>query len=57
MPYAWLIQTVPGFGIFLSVLVAVEIEDLGRFEDVSKLHAYAGPRAKERIKRKRKEAL
>jgi transposase len=26
----------------LSVLVAVEIEDSGRFEDVSKLHAYAG---------------
>ena len=42
MPYARLIQTVPGFGIFLAVLVAVEIEDLGRFEDVSKLHAYAG---------------
>jgi transposase len=42
MPYARLIQTVPGFGVFLSVLVAVEIEDLRRFEDVSKLHAYAG---------------
>jgi transposase len=42
MPSARLIQTVPGFGQFLSVLVAVEIEDLGRFEDVSKFHAYAG---------------
>jgi transposase len=42
MPSARLIQTVPGFGQFLSVLVAVEIEDIGRFEDVSKLHAYAG---------------
>ena len=42
MPYARLIQSVPGFGKFLSVLVAVEIEDIERFEDVSKLHAYAG---------------
>jgi len=42
MPYARLIQSVPGFGVFLSVLVAVEIEDLKRFEDVSKLHGYAG---------------
>jgi len=41
-PSARLIQTVPGFGIFLAVLVAVEIEDLRRFEDVSKFHAYAG---------------
>jgi len=42
MPWAKLIQTVPGFGQFLSVLVAVEIGDLGRFEDVGKFHAYAG---------------
>jgi len=41
-PSAQLIQTVPGFGKFFSVLVAVEIEDLGRFEDVRKFHAYAG---------------
>ena len=40
--YARLIQTVPGFGVFLSVLVAVEIEDIRRFEDVGKLHAYTG---------------
>jgi transposase len=42
MPTARLIQTVPGFGVFLAVLVAVEIEDIGRFEDVGKFHAYAG---------------
>ena len=42
MPSARLIQSVPGFGPFLSALVAVEIEDLRRFEDVRKLHAYAG---------------
>jgi transposase len=42
MPSGRLIQSVPGFGIFLAVLVAVEIEDIGRFEDVSKFHAYAG---------------
>jgi hypothetical protein len=42
MPSAQLIQTVPGFGIFLAVLVAVKIEDIGRFEDVSQFHAYAG---------------
>lgn len=42
MPSARLIRTIPGFGQFLSVLVAVEIGDLGRFEGVSKLHAYAG---------------
>jgi transposase len=42
MPSAQLVQTVPGFGKFLSVLVAVEIEDIGRFEGVGKFHAYAG---------------
>jgi len=43
MPSARLIQSVPGFGQFLSVLVAVEaVWPLGRFEDVGKLHAYAG---------------
>ena len=39
MPSAQLIQTVPGFGIFLAVLVAVEIEEIGRFEEVSQFHA------------------
>lgn len=42
IPEAQLIHTVPGFGVFLSVLVAVEIADIGRFEKVEKLHAYAG---------------
>lgn len=42
LPSARLIHTVPGFGEFLSVLVAVEIADIGRFEDVGKFHAYAG---------------
>ena len=42
MPSAKLVQTVPGFGQFLSVLVAVEIADIRRFEDVGKFHAYAG---------------
>jgi len=42
IPEVRLIHTVPGFGVFLSVLVAVEIADIGRFEDEGKLHAYAG---------------
>lgn len=36
------IFTVPGFGKFFSVLVATEIDDIGRFESASKLHSYAG---------------
>ena len=42
LPEARIIQTVPGFGVFLSVLVAVEIADINRFEDETKLHCYAG---------------
>jgi transposase len=42
IPEARVIHTVPGFGVFLSVLVAVEIDDIGRFEDEGKLHSYAG---------------
>jgi len=42
LPEARIIQTVPGFGVFLSVLVAVEIADIGRFEDETKLHCYSG---------------
>jgi transposase len=42
IPEAQLIHTVPGFGIFLSVLTAVEIADIGRFENVGKFHSYAG---------------
>jgi transposase len=39
---AQLIQTMPGFGTFLSVLAATEIADIARFEDAAHLHAYAG---------------
>jgi transposase len=36
------IDTVPGFGPTLSVLVAVEIADIQRFPTVGDLHSYAG---------------
>jgi transposase len=39
---AQLIRTIPGFGKYLSVLVAVEIADLSRFADAAHLHTYAG---------------
>jgi transposase len=39
---AQLIRTIPGFGKYLAVLVAVEIADLSRFADAAHLHAYAG---------------
>jgi len=39
---ARLIDTVPGFGVTLAVLVAVEIADIGRFRRASELHSYAG---------------
>lgn len=39
---AQLIITIPGFGIFLSVLVTTEIADITRFSSDSKLHSYAG---------------
>lgn len=39
---AQLIRTIPGFGKYLAVLVAVEIADLSRFSDAAHLHAYAG---------------
>jgi len=39
---AQLIRTIPGFGKYLAVLVAVEIADLNRFSDAAHLHAYAG---------------
>ncbi|MFB0565297.1 MAG: IS110 family transposase [Candidatus Aminicenantaceae bacterium] len=42
IPEARLIHTVPGFGVFLSLLTAVEIADIGRFENERKLHSYAG---------------
>jgi transposase len=42
LPEAQLIDTVPGFAQTFSVLVAVEIADIGRFERAGALHAYAG---------------
>lgn len=36
------IDTVPGFAMTLSVLVAVEIADIGRFARPADLHSYAG---------------
>jgi len=42
MPEAQLIDTVPGFGTFLSVLTAIEIGDIGRFDSASNLNSYAG---------------
>jgi len=39
---ARLIQTVPGFGVFFSVLVSTEIADIDRFGSDSQLHSYAG---------------
>jgi transposase len=39
---AQLIRTIPGFGKYLSVLVAVEIAEITRFADAAHLHAYAG---------------
>lgn len=42
MATARLIDTVPGFGVTLAVLVAVEIADVGRFARASELHSYAG---------------
>jgi transposase len=41
-PEAQWIFTVPGFGIFLAVLVATEIDDIQRFSLLSNLHSYAG---------------
>jgi transposase len=42
LPEAQLIDTVPGFAQTFSVLVAVEIADIGRFKSAGALHAYAG---------------
>ena len=36
------IDTVPGFATMLSVLMAVEIADIGRFSRAAELHSYAG---------------
>lgn len=42
MREAQLIDSVPGFATFMSVLVAVEIGDLQRFRKVGNLYSYAG---------------
>lgn len=42
MREAQLIDSVPGFATFMSVLVAVEIGDIKRFPKVGNLHSYAG---------------
>ncbi|MFI5107283.1 MAG: IS110 family transposase [Terriglobales bacterium] len=39
---ARLLQSMPGFGVFLATLVASEIDGVGRFPDPKKLAAYAG---------------
>lgn len=39
---ARLISTVPGFGKFLSVLIATEIADIERFSSEAKINSYAG---------------
>lgn len=36
------IETIPGFGVFLSVLTAVEIDGIGRFRSAAHLASYAG---------------
>jgi len=36
------LETVPGIGKFFSVLIATEIDDIGRFSDARKLCSYAG---------------
>jgi transposase len=41
-PDAKILQTMPGFGIFLATLVASEIDGIERFPDAKKLAAYAG---------------
>ena len=39
---ARLVGTIPGFGVFFSVLVSTEIADIERFSTDSQLHSYAG---------------
>jgi transposase len=39
---AQLLRTIPGFGKYLAVLVAVEIADLNWFADAAHVHAYTG---------------
>ncbi len=37
-----LILSIPGFGLTLATIVALEIDDIGRFREIGKLSAYAG---------------
>lgn len=41
-PQAKLLETIPGIGTFLALLIASEIGDIQRFPDPKKLHCYAG---------------
>jgi transposase len=41
-PIAQRLATIPGIGKFLAVLIRNEIDDISRFNNVKKLHAYAG---------------
>lgn len=41
-PAAQRLATIPGIGKFLAVLIRHEIDDISRFRNVKKLHAYAG---------------
>lgn len=41
-PQAKLLETIPGIGTFLALLIASEIGDINRFQDQKKLHCYAG---------------
>lgn len=41
-PVCQRLQTIPGIGMFLSVLIRFEIDDIDRFESVGKLHSFAG---------------
>lgn len=41
-PVAQRLKTIPGIGVFFSVLIRLEIDDIRRFPAPEKLHAYAG---------------
>lgn len=36
------LMTIPGIGLFFAMLIVSEIDDIGRFSQPKKLHAYAG---------------
>ena len=41
-PVAQRLKSIPGIGLFYSVLISAEIEDINRFDSAEKLCAYAG---------------